>query len=109
MVKLGPIPGVTIAYLPITVGPGGGFTEVWYVGDLNGIISVPAAGLGHGLSGQALFTAAGGAVPDGGTTAMVSRSLTEIVKIPDGDTFAHRTTAKPAIVKLDARNRYSEP
>jgi protein with PEP-CTERM/exosortase system signal len=52
-------------------GPGGGFAEVWYVGDLSGTISIPATGLGHGLSGWALFTAPGGAVPDGGTTAML--------------------------------------
>jgi hypothetical protein len=42
-----------------------------YVGNLNGSIFIPATGLGHGLSGWALFTAAGGAVPDGGTTAML--------------------------------------
>jgi VPDSG-CTERM motif len=52
-------------------GPGGGFAEVWYVGNLNGSISIPATGLGHGLSGWALFTAPGGAVPDGGTTLML--------------------------------------
>jgi len=52
-------------------GPGGGFAEVWYVGNLNGSISIPATGFGHGLSGWALFTAPGGAVPDGGTTVML--------------------------------------
>lgn len=52
-------------------GPGGGFAEVWYVGDLSGTISIPATGGGHGLSGWALFTAPGGAVPDGGATAML--------------------------------------
>jgi hypothetical protein len=52
-------------------GPGGGFAEVWYVGDLSGTISIPATGLGHGLSGWALFTAPSGAVPDGGTTVML--------------------------------------
>ena len=53
-------------------GPGGGFAEVWYVGNLNGGISIPSIGFGHGLSGWALFTSAdGGAVPDGGTTAML--------------------------------------
>lgn len=50
-------------------GPGGGFAEVWYVGNLSGIISIPAIGLGHGLSGWALFTA--GSVPDGGATVML--------------------------------------
>jgi len=52
-------------------GPGGGFAEVWYVGDLSGIISIPATGFGHSLSGWVLFTAFGGAVSDGGTTAML--------------------------------------
>jgi hypothetical protein len=52
-------------------GPGGGFAEVWYVGDLSGVINIPATGLGHGLSGWALFTAPEGAVPDGGATVML--------------------------------------
>jgi len=52
-------------------GPGGGFAEVWDVGNLSVSISIPAIGFGHGLSGWALFTAADGAVPDGGTTAML--------------------------------------
>ncbi len=53
-------------------GPRGGFAEVWDVGNLNGSISIPAIGLGHGLSGWALFTTGGGgAVPDGGTTVML--------------------------------------
>ncbi len=52
-------------------GLGGGFAEVWYVGNLNGSISIPATGFGHGFSGWALFTTPGGAVPDGGTTVML--------------------------------------
>jgi hypothetical protein len=52
-------------------GLGGGVAEVWYVGDLSGIISLPATGFGHSLSGWVLFTASGGAVSDGGTTAML--------------------------------------
>lgn len=52
-------------------GPGGGTAEVWYVGDLNGVINIPSIGFGHGLSGWALFTAPGGAVPDGGTSMML--------------------------------------
>jgi hypothetical protein len=52
-------------------GPGGGFAEVWDVGNLSGNISIPFIGFGHGLSGWALFTAPGGAVPDGGTTVML--------------------------------------
>ena len=52
-------------------GPRGGFAEVWYVGNLNGSISIPSIGFGHGLSGWALFTAPVGAVPDSGTTVML--------------------------------------
>ena len=52
-------------------GPGGGTAEVWYIGDLSGVINIPGIGFGHGLSGWALFTAPNGAVPDGGTTAML--------------------------------------
>jgi hypothetical protein len=53
-------------------GPGGGTAEVWFVGNLSGIITIPATGFGgYGLSGWALFTAPGGAVPDGGATVML--------------------------------------
>jgi hypothetical protein len=53
-------------------GPGGGTAEVWFVGDLSGIITIPATGFGgYGLSGWALFTAPGGAVPDGGATVIL--------------------------------------
>jgi len=52
-------------------GPGGGTAEVWYVGDLSGVINIPDTGFGHGLSGWALFTTTGGAVPDGGATVML--------------------------------------
>jgi VPDSG-CTERM motif len=53
-------------------------SEVWYVGDLSGIITIPATGLkadndadhGYGLSGWTLFGPGGGNnAPDGGTTA----------------------------------------
>jgi hypothetical protein len=55
-------------------GPNAG-SEVWYVGDLSGIITIPAVGLAgqrYGLSGWTLFgpgTPPG--VPDGGTTVML--------------------------------------
>ena len=52
-------------------GPGGGTVEVWFVGDLSGIINIPKIAFGHGLSGWALFTAGGVAVPDGGATVML--------------------------------------
>lgn len=52
-------------------GPNYG-SEVWYVGDLGGIITIPDTAGGYGLSGWTLFT--GGnlpGVPDGGTTVML--------------------------------------
>jgi hypothetical protein len=54
-------------------GPNGG-SAVWYVGNLGGLIDIPATGFGaYGLSGWTLFT--GGtpptSLPDGGTTVML--------------------------------------
>ena len=51
-------------------GPNYG-SEVWYVGDLSGVITIPATAGGYGLSGWTLFTAGGQGVPDGGTTVML--------------------------------------
>jgi hypothetical protein len=46
-------------------------SQVWYVGNLGGQITIPFVGLlGHNISGYTLF-AAGGGVPDGGTTVML--------------------------------------
>jgi hypothetical protein len=50
-------------------GPNYG-SEVWYVWDLSGIITIPATAGGYGLSGWTLFGTAG-SVPDGGTTVML--------------------------------------
>jgi VPDSG-CTERM motif len=50
-------------------GPNFG-AEVWYVGNLSGIITIPATGGGYGLSGWTLF-GPGGRVPDGGATVML--------------------------------------
>ena len=50
-------------------GPNYG-SEVWYVGNLSGIITIPAMGGRYGLSGWTLF-GPGGGVPDGGTTVML--------------------------------------
>jgi hypothetical protein len=45
-------------------------SQVWYVGNLSGVITIPYLGpLGHAISGYILFP--GGAVPDGGTTVML--------------------------------------
>ncbi len=47
-------------------------SQVWYVGDLSGIITIPNNGpLGHGLSGWILFGPGTPGVPDGGTTVML--------------------------------------
>jgi hypothetical protein len=51
-------------------GPNYG-AEVWYVGDLSGIITIPATAGGYGLSGWTLFGPGGQGVPDGGTTVML--------------------------------------
>jgi hypothetical protein len=49
-------------------GPNFG-AEVWYVGNLSGIITIPATGGGYGLTVWKLFGP--GAVPDGGATVML--------------------------------------
>ncbi len=51
-------------------GPNFG-AEVWYVGNLSGIITIPATGGGYGLSGWTLFGPGGVQVPGGGITVML--------------------------------------
>jgi len=51
-------------------GPGGGTVEVWFVGNLSGVITIPQIGFGHGISGWALFSGDGVDVPDGGATVI---------------------------------------
>ncbi len=52
-------------------GPNFG-SEVWYVGNLSGIITIPGTGGGYGLSGWTLFGRGGVAgVPDGGATVLL--------------------------------------
>jgi hypothetical protein len=51
-------------------GPNQG-SVVWYVGNLNGNITIPSAWNGYGLSGWTLFGPGGQGVPDGGTTVML--------------------------------------
>ena len=53
------------------MGPSGGTAEVWYVGDLNGTITIPGVKGQYGLSGWTLFGPGGQGVPDGGTTVML--------------------------------------
>jgi hypothetical protein len=48
------------------------YSQVWYVGNLSGIINIPLNGpLGHALSGWILFGPGTPGVPDGGTTVML--------------------------------------
>jgi hypothetical protein len=47
-------------------GPNYG-SEVWYVGDLSGVITIPATAGGYGLSGWTLFGTSQ-SIPDGGAT-----------------------------------------
>lgn len=48
------------------------YSQVWYVGNLSGTITIPPNGpLGHGLSGWILFGPGVPGVPDGGTTAIL--------------------------------------
>jgi VPDSG-CTERM motif len=54
-------------------GPNGG-SEVWYVGGISGVITIPAVGIAgqhYGLSGWTLFGPGVPGVPDGGTTVML--------------------------------------
>jgi hypothetical protein len=46
-------------------------TEVWYIGNLSGIITIPFVASGHHLTGWTLFGAASIGVPDGGITVML--------------------------------------
>jgi hypothetical protein len=47
-------------------------SQVWYVGNLTGIITIPAFGPNnHGLSGWILFGPGGVPTPDGGATVML--------------------------------------
>jgi hypothetical protein len=84
----GPLPTAVFALngtsTSIDLGAGGLYTylfakydgpnfgaEVWYVGDLSGIITIPATAGGYGLSGWTLFGPGTPGVPDGGTTVML--------------------------------------
>jgi len=47
------------------------YTEVWYIGDLSGSITIPQFLGQYGLSGWTLFGPGVPGVPDGGTTVML--------------------------------------
>lgn len=46
-------------------------TEVWYVGNLSGMITIPFLATGHYLTGWTLFGPRSTGVPDGGITVML--------------------------------------
>jgi VPDSG-CTERM exosortase interaction domain len=62
--------GYTYLFAKYDAGNAG--SEVWYVGDLAGVITFPGFWGQYGLSGWILFGGPGsGSVPDGGTTVML--------------------------------------
>ena len=62
----------TYSYLYAKYDGQNDLTQVWYVGDLGGEITIPFNGPeGHGISHYTLFVGPGGQVPDGGTTVML--------------------------------------
>ncbi len=62
----------TYSYLYAKYDGQNDLTQVWYVGDLGGEITIPFLGpSGHAMSHYTLFVAGGNGVPDGGTTLML--------------------------------------
>jgi hypothetical protein len=62
----------TYSYLYAKYDGQNDLTQVWYVGDLGGVITIPFDGPnGHAISHYTLFPGPGGQVPDGGTTVML--------------------------------------
>jgi hypothetical protein len=61
----------TYTYLFAKYDAGNTFSEVWYVGNLSGDITIPNFNGVYGLSAYILFGPGGGQVPDGGTTVML--------------------------------------
>jgi len=46
-------------------------SEIWYVGNFRGVITIPFLAAGHHLTGWTLFGPSGTGVPDGGVTVML--------------------------------------
>src|SRR5436190_16108916 len=63
--------GTLYSYLFAKYGGPNHGSEVWYVGDSSGIITIPATAGRYGLSGWTLFGASGVGVPDGGATVVL--------------------------------------
>jgi hypothetical protein len=62
--------GGLYSYLFATYNTPNNTSEVWYVGDLSGIITIPSKASGYALSGWTLYATAEN-VPDGGATMML--------------------------------------
>ncbi|PYK15524.1 MAG: hypothetical protein DME55_13610 [Verrucomicrobia bacterium] len=56
-------------------------SEVWYIGNLSGIITIPFLAAGHYLTGWTLFGPRGVGVPDGGITVMLLGATCEQCKV----------------------------
>ena len=65
------VTGWTYLLAKYGVGSNAAGTHVWYVGDLTGVVDIPATFEGNGLSHSTLLTGGGTTVPDGGTTAVL--------------------------------------
>jgi hypothetical protein len=63
--------GTLYSYLFAKYGGPNHGSEVWYVGDSSGIITIPATAGRYGLSGWTLFGPSGVGVPDGGATVVL--------------------------------------
>jgi len=69
-------------------GPNYG-SEVWFVGDLSGTITIPATADGYGLSGWTLFSPGGSQVPEGGSTlAFLGLAIAGLVALRAKTRFA---------------------
>jgi hypothetical protein len=63
--------GTGDVYMYVLANYAGFGSEVWYVGDLHGMITIPGLGGGCLLTKWTLFRAGAPGVPDGGTTVML--------------------------------------
>jgi VPDSG-CTERM motif len=62
--------GGLYSYLFVNYSAPNNAAVVWYVGNLSGIITIPAKAMGYTLSGWTLFATAE-SIPDGGATIML--------------------------------------
>ena len=72
--------GGLYSYLFVTYNAPNNGSELWYVGGLSGIITIPAKVGGYALSGWTLFVGAEG-IPDGGGTMMLLGAALVVVGV----------------------------